>query len=124
MNNEKDTYYGYELSLHKAQLLVGEPKALAYEWIVQYAKSLSRFNTSGVEIDEEDDYGYYGSVTANELIDTAMQNIQNEGRGESIAKGGLFEGIGVDPVFWDKLAIFTGTEIPHNKRENFFSCYC
>ena len=114
-NSNLDLYFGYDRSLHEAQLLVGDPRALAYEWIIRYAASISDPNY--------DD----GTVTAEELIETGHNNsLRNPDERISgyITRGGLLEGVSVDYVFWDKLAIFLEKEIPQDRRNNFFSCYC
>jgi hypothetical protein len=102
---------------HSARLIIGDPVAEAYEWIKAYAKSISRDGY-------DEDYGSQ-EITAEELISTASNNIQNkDGWGDYISKGGLLEGMSVDSTFWDKLSIIKGIEIPANKRNNFFSCSC
>ncbi len=97
--------------------MCGDPKALAWCWIHAYAENL---NSNGYE--DED----YNNVSPDELIDTAMINIESdsEWNEEYISKGGLLEGVSVDPTFWDKLAILKDREIPNDKRNSFFSCSC
>jgi hypothetical protein len=109
-----------EEQLHKTKLLLGEDKAIALQWIRDYADSLCE------ERDPSDPEGEWsgGTVTADELIDTAMGNLKDGGWGEYICKGGLLEGVAVSPEFWNKVAIYKGIEIPQDKRDNFFSCSC
>ena len=56
-------------------------------------------------------------------LDTALSHINNSW-GDYISRGGVFEGHGTDPVFWDKLSILREEEIDHDKRGSFFSCSC
>lgn len=100
---------------HTARIMVCDPVALAFEWIKAYGDQLSG---------EYDEVFYH--ITADELIDTAMSNINlRAGSWEDyIVKGGLLEGTTVDPVFWEKLAILKGIEIPAEKRNSFFACSC
>jgi len=109
--------YDYPPEEHEVRVICGDPKALAYEWIKAYALNLS---------DPVDDEDGYGSVTAEELIETAMSNVNARpgAWGNFLSKGGLFEGTGVEPMFWDKLAILFDIDIPESKRDNFFSCSC
>lgn len=111
----------YAESEHDARMLVGDPKAMAWAWIYSYAKGLG--GSAGWGDDDEDDYV---EVTPEELIKTAMGNLETTDRwgGEYIVKGGLLEGVRVDPTFWDKLAILKDLDIPQDKRNNFFSCSC
>lgn len=109
----------YPVEEHKARVLLGDPQAMAYCWIEAYVKNL---NSDG--IDEEYDYG---EVTIDELIDTAMINIEG---GETLwaegylNKGPLLNGVSLDPTFWDKLSELKGLEIKEEKRNNFFTCGC
>lgn len=100
---------------HDSRLLCGDPQACAFAWIEGYAKNLSS------DRDEDDDY--YGRVTADELIETGLTWIGTDW-GDHISKGGLLEGRSVDPVFWDKLAVLKGIEIPQENRNSFFCCSC
>lgn len=103
---------------HKALVLIEHPEALAYEWIIQYAKNLS------ANIDK-DEYGFYEEeITAEELIETAQTHLGDAAWGDYITRGGALEGIYTDSVFWDKLAILLGKEIPTSQHANFFSCAC
>jgi hypothetical protein len=109
----------YDPSEHESRLLCGDPQACAWEWIRGYARNLS-------DSAYDDDEPGWGSVTADELIETGMTHVESESRwgGDFISKGGLLEGRSTDPIFWDKLAALKGLEIPHDKRNNFFSCSC
>jgi hypothetical protein len=115
------TYLDYPEDQHQARLLMGDPKAEAWEWINAYAKNLSRPLLT-------DDWGETdgGTVTPQELIETAICNAKSEDRwgGEYISKGGLLEGVSTDPTLWDKVSILIDKEIPQDKRNNFFSCSC
>lgn len=110
-----------EEQLHKMNVFIGEERACALQRIRDYAASLSR------EVYSDADYGYYGdgTITAEDLIETAMANLSNErGWGEYLSKGGLLDGISTSPQFWEDLAIYKGIQIPSDKRSNFFSCAC
>lgn len=107
-----------EDQLHKMNVLIGEEKACALQRIRDYAASLSDPEYG----DDEDDEVF--TITAEELINTAMHNITTSGWGDFISKGGLLEGISTSAQFWEDLAIYKGIDIPHNKRQNFFSCSC
>lgn len=98
---------------HKVKLLLGDPKAEAYEWIKSYAERLS---------DDPSSEYYEGSITAEELIETAKNNL--DGGWDYISKGGLLEGEYVSDEFWDKLSIYLEKDIPSGDRDNFFSCSC
>lgn len=94
----------------KMRLLLDERANDAYQWICGYAANLSN-----------DKY----TVTAEELIETAMDNIGTTGWSRDyICKGGLLEGTITDPMFWDKLAIYKNIEIEEEDRNNFFTCSC
>lgn len=91
-------------------------KASAYNWIVQYASSIS-----GCDAYEEGEY----NVTAEELISTAQTHIGSSSwGGDYLVKGGLLEGEYTSPMFWEKLSIYLDIEIPDSDRNNFFSCSC
>lgn len=109
-------YFNYDVSTHQVRLILGDPQAEAYEWIQAYVKNLNSH--------ADDEYNY--SLTSEELIETALQNVSRHDRGwpSYIVKGGLLEGRTVDPMFWDKLSTLTESNIPNNRRENFFSCSC
>lgn len=110
MENEKDKEF-------KVRLLVGEPKALAYQWIVNYVDNINAQGESYIE-DEES----YMKLQVGELIATALDNLS--GKYSYINKGDLLEGISLDRTFWDKLAILKDIDIPERDKENFFSCSC
>jgi len=113
--------FPYPENEHKSRVICGDPVALAYEWIRAYTENLnSRINQA------ED-----GSLlTMKEVIETAMSHVNaSDGPyawGDYITRGGAFEGVRIDPTFWDKLADFKQIEISHDKRNNFlsFSCSC
>lgn len=110
----------YPQEQHQARVIAGDPQANAYAWIEAYANQLSRPPSP----DNDDDYGY-GVVTAEELIETGLNNVDNGSWDDYISKGPLFEGVSTDPMFWDKLAIFMKIKIPEEVQgSNFFSCSC
>lgn len=102
---------------HRARLLLGDPQAIARQWIEDYA---NRLNDGAYDDDT------CGRVTADELIETAMTNVEENGRGwgDYLSKGGLLEGTSTSSEFWEQLAILKEIDIPHEKRNNFFSCSC
>lgn len=109
----------------RALAMINHPKAVAQMWIEAYADGLSGYEYGEPEDEYEDEDSSYYYVSATELIDTALHNLNNSGGwNDYISKGGMLEGVGVDSTFWDKLAILCDVEIPSNKRESFFSCSC
>ena len=103
----------YPPDQHQAWLAIGDPVAVAYEWIVAYLKNINEFVDRG-----GDNY-----VTFYELINTAKSHLDDE-YGDYIIRGGAFEGFQMDLVFWDKLAILLNREIPQSARTTIFSCSC
>lgn len=101
----------------KALLLIGDKQAEAWAWINAYADQLSKV------VEESYDSRGDRSVTASELIDTAFSHL-GDGWGEYIVRGGAFEGVGVDPLFWPKFQDLIGVEIPQDSQSHFFSCSC
>lgn len=101
---------------HTARVMVGDPVALAFEWIKAYGDQLT-----GVDYDD-----IFYHITVDELIDAAMVTINStsDWPEEYIFRHTLLDNEEVDPVFWDKLAILKGIEIPSEKRNNFFPCFC
>jgi|SRR5690606_22732332 len=116
----------YPESEHKARLLLGDPVAEAYEWIVRYAESISGDPSRA----NDDDYWYADEpvFSADDLINKGMANLKDDGSqgywDTTLQGGSLLEGTRTDPVFWEKLAILKGIDIPHEKRNNFFTCAC
>lgn len=104
----------YPIGDHDVLLMCLDPVALAYQWIIEYAKNLS-------DQVSEDDYG--GDVTVDDLMQAADSH-QNGGWGDYISRGGAFEGQGVDSTFWAKYAIVRGKEIDSIEQAHFFSCSC
>lgn len=102
-----------------AYLVVGDPKAVAYEWMISYLDNLNSMITSSWEAEE---YGH-NEITLDELIDVGMSSL-NDRWGYYIDRGGVFEGYSLDQTYWDKLSILMDIEIPHDKRNSFFSCSC
>lgn len=101
---------------HSVRLMCGDPIAIAYEWISAYVENLNS------RIDEDD-----GSlITMDELIETAMSHVDSESSwgGDYLIRGGAFEGVDVDPMFWDKLSILKQITIPQKNRNSFLSCSC
>ena len=44
--------------------------------------------------------------------------------GEFYSKGGLFEGVSLDPDFWGHYEKIERVELPEGKKQSFFSCSC
>lgn len=101
---------------HTARVMVGDPVALAFEWIKAYGDQLSG----------EDYNDVFHHISVDELVDTALSNLEGSSNWAVtyINKGPVLDGEIVDPVFWEKLAILKGIEIPNEKRNNFFTCSC
>lgn len=121
------SHYPYPQTEHKARLLLGDPVAQAWEWITQYAASLSATPHPEMTQDEiEYQYGGNPTITADDLIDIAMNVLYDSGPWDkqSLNRGGLLEGEMTDPLFWDKLAVLKGIVIPLDKSTNFFACSC
>lgn len=108
----------YDPETHKVRVMCGDPVALSYEWIKAYAENLSDRAKN-----QSDEYNT-SEVTVDELIDSAMSNMDPNSWGNYIIRGGAFEGYQVEPLFWEKLAILKGIEIPQENQNNFFSCSC
>lgn len=105
-------------STHDALVIMGNPRALAYQWIVEYAKYISPEK-------QEDDSDYYDTspVDAEELIEAALSH-QDGGWGDYICRGGEYEGFQLDPTFWDKFAIVMGIKRETVEERSFFTCSC
>lgn len=110
--------------LCEALLLMGDEQAVAWAWIKAYALNLKQ------QIDEylgndDRDYESQQNVIEDEydLMELADSH-QNGNWGDYMVVGGLFEGSGVDPLFWDKYAIIR--DIPREEIEasSLFSCSC
>ena len=113
--------YIYKEGEHQGRLVLGDPQAEAYAWIMAYAAQITE------QARNQGDEGWYSSrdanYTAEDLITIAKSNM-NGGWGGYICHGGAFEGEGVDPLFWDKLSIVLDEEVPDKDRNCFFSCSC
>ena len=106
----------YPNDQHSVRVMCGDPIAIAYEWISAYVENLNS------RIKEDD-----GSpITMDELIEIAMSNLGSNTYwgGNYLIRGGAFEGVGVDPMFWEKLSILKQIHIPQKDRNSFFSCSC
>ena len=111
--------YVYKEEEHQGRVVLGDPQAEAYAWIMAYADQI----TAQAQTDTKS-YSEYGPhYSAEDLIIIAKSNM-NGGWGYYICHGGAFEGTGVDPLFWDKLSIVLDEEVPDDDRNGFFSCSC
>ena len=113
--------YVYKEDEHQGRLVLGDPKAEAYAWIMAYADQITEQAKH-----HGDDDGYYSgdaNYTAEDLI-TIAESHKEGGWGHYICHGGAFEGTGVDPLFWDKLSIVLDEEVADEDRNSFFSCSC
>ncbi len=106
--------FPYPQEEHKTRVMLNDPVALAYEWIKAYTENLNAM------IDEEED----SPVSVEELIEIGLENAKDPYNGEYLSRGGAFEGVSLDPTFWDKLAQFKGITIPQEHRGSFFTCSC
>ena len=111
--------YNYVESEHQGRLLLGDPQAEAYSWIMAYADQI----TAQTQTDTESYSEHEPHYTAEDLITIAKSNMHG-GWGDYICHGGAFEGVGVNPLFWDKLAIVLDEEVSDKDRNSFFSCSC
>lgn len=113
--------YNYVESEHQGRVVLGDPQAEAYAWIMAYADQITAQAQRG---DDYEDYSSNHAVyTAEDLIAIAESN-KKDGWGDYICHGGAFEGENVDPLFWDKLSIVLDEEVPDEDRNGFFSCSC
>ena len=113
--------YNYVESEHQGRLLLGDPQAEAYAWIMAYAAQITeqaQHNSNGDWYSSGD-----ANYTAEDLI-TIAESHKKGGWGDYICHGGAFESTGVDPLFWDKLSIVLDEEVPDKDRNGFFSCSC
>ena len=111
--------YVYKEDEHQGRLVLGDPQAEAYAWIEAYAAQI----TKRAQEDEDGYSSHDANYSAEDLITIAKSNM-NGGWGDYICHGGVFEGEGVDPLFWDKLSIVLDEEVPDKDRNGFFSCSC
>ena len=113
--------YVYKEEEHQGRVVLGDPQAEAYAWIMAYAAQITE------QAQHQGDEDWYSSrdanYTAEDLISIAQSNF-NDGFGDYICHGGAFEGESVDPLFWDKLSIVLDEEVPDEDRNSFFSCSC
>ena len=113
--------YVYKEGEHQGRLVLGDPQAEAYAWIMAYAAQITE------QAKHHGDEDWYSSgdanYTAEDLIAIAESH-KKGGWGHYICHGGAFEGTGVDPLFWDKLSIVLDEEVPDEDRNGFFSCSC
>ena len=108
--------YVYKEEEHQGRLVLGDPQAEAYAWIMAYA----------AQITEQAQHQYSSgdaNYTAEDLI-TIAESHKKGGWGDYICHGGAFEGESVDPLFWDKLSIVLDEEVADKDRNSFFSCSC
>lgn len=108
----------YDPTDHQAKLMCGDPQAQAYQWILNYLDNLNAM----ISGDGDSEYSHR-EITLDELIETAESHLESDW-GDYITRGGVFEGHGTDPMFWDKLSVLREEEIDYSKRSSFFSCSC
>lgn len=99
------------------ELVAQTAEESAYNWIREYAESLSYENA--------DDSNQM--ITAEELIEYGWEFYESNRKGswgEYLNKGGLLEGVSVADEFWDNLAILKGVSIESEHRSSFFTCSC
>ena len=117
MSKQYGEHQPYDDKEYQAFVIVGDPQALAFEWIRAYTENLNQY----VRTDDDEEYNH-PLVTVSELIDVGLSAAK--GGWDYISRGGAFEGISVEPMFWDKLAILKEIEIEEDNRNSFFSCSC
>lgn len=111
--------YEYVESEHQGRVVLGDPQAEAYAWIMAYADQITALAKTDSDGYSERDPDY----TAEDLIQIAQSNMNGKW-GDYICHGGAFEGEHVDPLFWDKLSIVLDQEVSDKDRNSFFSCSC
>ena len=121
MSKQYGEHQPYDDKEYQAFVIVGDPQALAFEWIRAYTENLNQY----VRTDDDDEKGRgHSPVTVTELIDVALDTVEGTGWGSYISRGGAFKSMSVDPMFWDKLSILKEMEIKEDNRNSFFSCSC
>ena len=99
------------------RVMVGDPVANAWLWLEAYLENIN----SMIDSDEGE------HVTMDELINTALSHVDetNGWGGDYISRGGAFEGMSVEPMFWEKLAVLKEKpSIAQVQHGHFFSCAC
>lgn len=86
---------------HRALVLIGQPKAVAIEYIRQLASGLD--------------------ITFDELIEAAQSYVDH---GEYLIDGGKFEGESIPSEFWGHYSEYTGVDVPQADQGSFLSCSC
>ena len=76
-------------------------KAESENWILLYAETIG--------------------FTYQDLMDGTEEFLT---KGEYLIRGGDLDGVALPKEFWDHYETATGTKVPPNKREHFFSCVC
>lgn len=61
------------------------------------------------------------NVTYEEMMEAARDWVRH---GHHFSRGGDFEGQQVPDEFWDHYQVVTGTLVPRERKESFFSCAC
>ena len=88
--------YIYKEEEHQGRLVLGDPQAEAYAWIMAYADQITE------QAKHHGDEDWYSSrdvnYTAEDLISIAESH-KKGGWGDYICHGGAFEGTDVDPLF-------------------------
>lgn len=110
--------FPYDPETHEARLMCSDPVAVAFQWMVEYAKNLAD------QCDSEDSYG---TVTVADLLEAADSHQPENGSrwgGDYISRGGAFEGQSVDPTFWAMYAKFRQKPLEDVEEAHFFSCSC
>jgi hypothetical protein len=105
--------------------VLGQKQEAAKTWIENYAQELSGYEYGGDNPADEDDT--YHEVTYQELMETAETHCTGTSKygGDYVVKGGMLEGVGTNPEFWEHFKTLTGKEpVGDDKKPNFFSCSC
>lgn len=110
---------GFPMDQLEGRVIMGDAKATAYMWISRYTDNLNEMIRKSRDSEEY----HQEEISIDDLLYHADSH-QGQGWGDYIIRGAVFEGMGVDPVFWDKYAILKGIPRDEVKAESFFSCSC
>lgn len=111
----------YPKDTHVLRVTIHDNQALAYEWISAYVDQLNGMI-------DEDYYGDNSLLDVEEFIRITVDWYNDSQDSNSwpdyLVKGGAFEGFGMEPMYWDKLAEFLDVELKKEYCNGYFSCSC
>jgi hypothetical protein len=101
----------YDFTEHEVRMIMGDPVATAWEWLVKYSETISGTHWSR-------------KVKPEALVETALNNLNKNGNIFSFGADRVPLVLGantneLDPRFWDELEKFTQTKISQGKRIGF-----